>query len=268
MIKYIIFGFLILSTACQRKGVPARVDKLATTQLLAQQAPNDSLTLLLRLQSAMTKNIFLYDNFSAKMKIEITKLDDNTSFAANIRMKKDSAIWVSISPALGIEAVRVLLRPDSIFMIDRIHKKGFAKPYSHLKTLGIPFDFISLQAAIVGNPIYYFKTKNKAFNSEQSHTLITSSDTMRSSFEFEKTELNITKIIIDEIAKHRSITYAMSNYEMLTKQKETRKIATTRQLKYSELPNQTIDLEVNNVKWDETSLSFPFTFPDNYTIEK
>ncbi|MBK6894893.1 MAG: DUF4292 domain-containing protein [Flavobacteriales bacterium] len=34
---------------------------------------------------------------------------------------RDSAVWVSITPALGIEVARALLTTDSLFLIDKIH---------------------------------------------------------------------------------------------------------------------------------------------------
>ncbi|HAR20844.1 MAG TPA: DUF4292 domain-containing protein, partial [Cytophagales bacterium] len=39
-----------------------------------------------------------------------------------IRIRKDSVIWISVNPALGIEVVRALITKDSIFVIDKIHK--------------------------------------------------------------------------------------------------------------------------------------------------
>ena len=36
------------------------------------------------------------------------------TFTLNVRMARDSVIWMSISPALGVEAARVLLTPDSV----------------------------------------------------------------------------------------------------------------------------------------------------------
>ena len=39
---------------------------------------------------------------------------------ANIRMQKDSVIWISATALLGIEAVRLLITPDSFKMINRL----------------------------------------------------------------------------------------------------------------------------------------------------
>ena len=49
--------------------------------------------------------------FKLDTKIEVDGKSD--SFTLNVRMARDSAIWISLSPALGVELARVLLLPDS-----------------------------------------------------------------------------------------------------------------------------------------------------------
>ncbi len=34
---------------------------------------------------------------------------------------RDSAVWVSVIPALGIEMARALLTPDSLKLMDKLH---------------------------------------------------------------------------------------------------------------------------------------------------
>ena len=70
-------------------------------------------------------NFFDYEYLSAKTKITVINTDGKTEFSASVRIKKDSAIWISISPALGIEIVRVLITKDSIKIIDRFNKKYY-----------------------------------------------------------------------------------------------------------------------------------------------
>ena len=62
------------------------------------------------------------------MKIEGYTLnkEDNIDFKANIRIQKDSAIWMSISPALGIEIARVLVLNDSLKVLSKIPDNKFA----------------------------------------------------------------------------------------------------------------------------------------------
>ena len=62
------------------------------------------------------------------MKIEGYTLnkEDNVEFKANVRINRDSAIWMSISPALGIEIARVLVLNDSLKLLSKIPDNKFA----------------------------------------------------------------------------------------------------------------------------------------------
>ncbi len=264
----LFYVLILLIAACQRKS--DRVLRTNEKPLLAATIASDTVSksLVERLEIAINNCKIEYTTFAAKVKIDIQKLDDNTNFTAAVRMQKDSLIWASISPALGIEAARVLVRPDSIFILDRINKKGIAKPFSYLLEKGIPFDFVSLQEAIVGGPIYYYKAGHKAFASGNSLLLISSNDTMRSSFSFDNTSLDLIKILIDDITHHRSVTYQLGGYQATVIQGQQKRFAAQRELLYSPLENQKITLEISNAKWNEAAMSFPFSIPNHYTIEK
>jgi hypothetical protein len=46
----------------------------------------------------------------------------SNSLAAQIKIQKDSCLWISLQPFLGIEAGRLLLTTDSVFMMNRLGK--------------------------------------------------------------------------------------------------------------------------------------------------
>ena len=56
-----------------------------------------------------------------KTKVDLKSTLFSQSFPANIRLKKDSVMWISV--AVGIEVGRALITQDSIFVIDRISRK-------------------------------------------------------------------------------------------------------------------------------------------------
>ncbi|MFI5135760.1 MAG: DUF4292 domain-containing protein [Chitinophagales bacterium] len=98
---------------------------------------------------------FQFEWLNAKAKVSVNNAGDETDFTANIRMRKDSAIWISISPALGIEVARMLMTRDSIRVIDRLNKQRFTRSYDFFKTYtSMPVDFFSVQNLITGNPIF------------------------------------------------------------------------------------------------------------------
>ncbi len=92
------------------------------------------------------------------MKIDASVETDNgvDSFKASIRMAKDSAIWVSISPALGVEVARMLLQPDSVRLISKIpgNRFHFSGDYDVLSAWAdTPLSFRDIQDILTGRPM-------------------------------------------------------------------------------------------------------------------
>ncbi len=79
-----------------------------------------------------------------------------------IRMKEDSAIWLSIRPLLGIEMMRILITPDSIKLHNNVKNKRIVRSIKDVtEVLHIPFDFSVIQSLIIGNmPLIPARIKN------------------------------------------------------------------------------------------------------------
>jgi len=93
-----------------------------------------------------------FDYLTAKSKVSFKGPEQSIDNASvNIRVRKDSLIWVSISK-LGIEAVRGLISRDSIIILDKIHREYSVYDYPALsKQFNFAMNFDLLQALIVGN---------------------------------------------------------------------------------------------------------------------
>ncbi len=93
-----------------------------------------------------------FNYLSSKGQISLKDNNDNLSSGVSIRMKKDSVIWVSVQPGLGIEAARMMLTQDSVFMINRLHKEYVAADYAFLRNkLQVDVSFELLQSILLGN---------------------------------------------------------------------------------------------------------------------
>jgi hypothetical protein len=122
------------------------------------QLPKDDSKTAIQLNALVKNNELKFNTFSAKIETEAIIDETKNSFISNVRIKKDSAIWISISPAMGIEALRVLLTTDTVLFIDRINHKYFAGNYSYLnKLLNTEVDYEMLQNLLVGNAIDYYQ---------------------------------------------------------------------------------------------------------------
>jgi hypothetical protein len=100
-------------------------------------------------------NEFKFETLSTKA--DITFIDEKeTSFKANLRIRKDSAIWMSITPALGIEMARILITKDSLMFMDRMHNKYFVGDFAFInKKFDVDMDYNMLEALLVGNSIEF-----------------------------------------------------------------------------------------------------------------
>ncbi len=143
MNKYIVIFFIPFLFACKSK------------QVVEIQEP-----LKERSQAFLTrhidKNKFDFEWLGMKLDAEFTSGEEQQGFKATVRMRKDSAVSVSVSPALGIEVLRLLVDKDSLKMVSEIpgDKYVFLGSVDQLTDLAkIDLDLSTLQDLLIGNPI-------------------------------------------------------------------------------------------------------------------
>ena len=116
---------------------------------------------VIELFDSLLAHQFDFEWLSAKADVDYTDQDNNSeSFDVNIRVKKDSVIWISVTPLLGIEAIRVLITPDSMKIMNRLRKTYTARDFSFLDgLLKAHINFEIMQAVLVGNYFPYQKNE-------------------------------------------------------------------------------------------------------------
>lgn len=88
-------------------------------------------------------------NLKYEVEIKSEKIDD--SFKMYIRMRQDSAIWVSAT-YYAVEVARFLFLPDTMKFMDRKNNKFYVGDYSYLKDrFQVDGNFDVLQALILSN---------------------------------------------------------------------------------------------------------------------
>ncbi len=103
-------------------------------------------------------NELQFDWFSAKFSIKVNNDKSKLSLNGQIRIKKDSLIWISFSPALGIEVMRIMITTDSIKLLNRIDKTFFISDYKYVNNfLETNIDYDILQSLIIGNDFSYYE---------------------------------------------------------------------------------------------------------------
>jgi len=106
------------------------------------------------LYTKMTENQVNFKTLNTKLDITYLEEDSKTGLKGQMRMVNDSLIWVSFSPALGIEAARVLLTKDSVKFINRLNKSYFTGKYTLLDSLlNTTIEYSILQSMLLGNDL-------------------------------------------------------------------------------------------------------------------
>lgn len=103
-----------------------------------------------------------YEWFSSRLSITLTDERKNTTeLRGQLRIRRDSAIWISLTPMLNIEAARLLVTPDSVKLINRLDKTYYNDDFSLINTLfSSSADFYLLQSLLTGNDLVNYETEN------------------------------------------------------------------------------------------------------------
>lgn len=72
--------------------------------------------------------------------------------SGQIRMRKDSIVWLSVTATMGVEALRAKVSNDSIWMLNRLEKTYLAEPLDTVSAqLGIPLSLPLIQTLLLDN---------------------------------------------------------------------------------------------------------------------
>lgn len=118
--------------------------------------------------------------YSAKANVDIAIGEDHKSFKAQVRSVRDSAAWVSVVPALGIEVARVLITPDSLKMMDKLHDQYFVGDTAAAKKkFGLQPSLALLQDALLGRAIGLDPAEKYRSDREDGQYVLTSKERRR-----------------------------------------------------------------------------------------
>lgn len=106
------------------------------------------------LYNKMNENQVSFNTLTSKFSLEYYENKSKTGLKGQLRIKSDSLIWLSFSPALGIEAARVMLTNDSVKFINRLNKTYFTGRYKLLDSLlNTTVEYSILQSMFLGNDL-------------------------------------------------------------------------------------------------------------------
>src|SRR5688572_9124571 len=118
---------------------------------------NDTLNMIRSTLQKLEANQINYKTFSAKLDVDYRGFDDkNYDLNVNIRMHKDSIIWLNVNATLlSIDVMRMIITKDSVKLLNKRDKIYTARSVDFLQDVTqLPLDLKTVQDLIIGNPVF------------------------------------------------------------------------------------------------------------------
>jgi hypothetical protein len=118
------------------------------------------------LMQHIKENEFKYDWMYAKANVEYKEGEGENakeeSFDIRVKVKKDSAILISIQALSLVDVAKVLITKDSVKLVDYIHKQYFKGDYNYInEILRADLDYEVIQALLFGNSAEFYDDEQK-----------------------------------------------------------------------------------------------------------
>lgn len=88
-------------------------------------------------------------------KLDIQAEGNGWSFhdlSGQLRMRKDSLVWLSVTAPMGVEVARVKVSTDSVWVINRLEKTSLAEPLENVtQHLGMPISLPWIETLLLDN---------------------------------------------------------------------------------------------------------------------
>ncbi len=223
------------------------------------------------------ENELTFNNLSAKLSLTYSNEKSSTRLQGRLRMKQDSILWISFSPAMGIEAARLILTQDSIKFINRLNKTYFTGEYQMLDTLiSTTIDYTIIQSMILANELPYYKLDNYSVKADNNMYLLTMEKKRKVKRKIKRGK-SPTNVIVEKVWLD-PVNFRMRRVEMNEIGDDKKKLVVQyddyRKVEGKMFPFKikisvsadndiVIDVDYSKVHFDET-LSFPFRIPSKY----
>lgn len=224
----------------------------------------DTLQLIRTTLAQLQSNRIDFTTFNAKVDVDYKGADGKSNDVnANIRMYKDSAIWLSINATLlSIEGLRLLITKDSVKLLNKLEKTYAARDIGFLQeTTSLPLDLYTLQDLIIGNPVFLDSNVTRYTPGNNVVMLYTLGGLFKNLLTLAEADKRLLHSKLTDVDPFRNRT-ADINYEEYENKKGPL-FATKRQIVVSERSRLEIKLNFKNYSFNE-EVSFPFSVPKNY----
>lgn len=159
-----LFSIIVFASCANFKKVQVIKEALSKTdttkyQLLSEKSVIDSAVIVKEIVEKITATKLDFTTMNARLKVDYETLKNADTYIANISIKKDSAIFLTLRGAMGVIGLKALINKDTVVLIYPLEKKTVIRPITYLQEIiKIPFTFNTIQDFLLGNPIFMDST--------------------------------------------------------------------------------------------------------------
>lgn len=242
----ILLGVSIVALSCSKKVV---------APTLPISAPKPTLN--------VEETNFTYMDGKARMILRDANKEREVK--ANIRLRKDSVIWMTFS-VIGVQGGKALINRDSITIVSNVDKEYYVFEYSELsKRYNFEINYKVIESAILGNLIMPRQESDEVKQESSFFILQQSANGVIVDNFVNAASMKVEKVELKEGSSSNSLVINYSNFQPLGSQ--LLPYNGTINLFYktvSGLLNTTVIFEYNKAEVQDKELKFPFNIPKRY----
>ena len=201
-----------------------------------------------------------YTYFEARGRVKYENGDDKQRFSVDIRMLKDSLVWISMRSGTGIEGARALVKKDSLFFINRIDKQYMVYTFDELDTkVNFPFSLEMLQSIIVGNPVV-FEGGTALVDKEENYKVLSQLlDNLKIRFWVGRNTSKLEKITVEDLNSRNELNISYGEFKEVARADMPFEVNTVMSY-YDEqgVKDATVEMKYSKVEIPNEAIKFPF----------
>lgn len=277
-ITYILLTIIIIFTSCTitKKATQVndkKIKSIATKKLIKQ----------------VKSNYLNYETLKFKATIKINLNNKKHTLKANFRIKHDSIIWIYIAHSTGYPIANLILKQDSVILINKLDKNYFKGNYEYFKNnFDLKLNYHNIQSLLTGeffvfsdtidiadvktklktkpDSIYYtFSTlkKHKLNKRIRKYTKNKLNYTLvNQAFTINAITKKLTKVIIENITEKQKISVSYNKFFEKNEQQLPKYININYSNK-SDTSEMSLDIKISKVTFNN-KLKYNYNIPNSY----
>lgn len=253
---YLFLAIIIIVVSCksgklQKKGV----DLGNSTE---EPGKSTSIT-----KAELEINRFDFSQIRFKSDVDLQSKAISQKFPITIHVQKDAVIWASVS--IGLEIGRAKITKDSLVFLDRFNRKAYLGTWDELSyTTGFNLDYNTLQSLLIGDMLFEISDTDSIETSGSVSTVFQE----REGLGFVSKIDNTVHRLFELGGKDpKSGATLLLNFKSFISE-NNRLVPSVISMLLSGNSDTKLDVKHSRIEFQDSGLSFAFTIPANYKIEK